>query len=129
MIYEKDINMSAVDAVQRFKECAKENGLTVVGEKNLKDTFKENGYFYPFNTYVLEVCHSEMAVNILNTTEQAVYFLPCKISIFETDEAVKIGFRKPSKLIATLEHGDESKHYAAEVEDTLMQIIDRMVTE
>jgi len=129
MIYEKIIDMNAKEAVEQFKIYAKENGLTILGEKNMKDVLKESGYFYTYNTYVLEVCNAEMAVNMLNSSEQSVYDLPCKVSVFETDEAVKIGFRKPSKIIAQLDNGDESKHYAAEVEDSLRNIIDLMVSE
>lgn len=129
MIYEKVINMNAKEAVLRFKDYAKENGLLLLGEKNLKEKFKEHGYFYSYNSYVLEVCNAEMAVNMLNTSEQSIYDLPCKVSIFETEDAVKIGFRKPSKLIAQLSRGDESKHYAAEVEDTLTFIINQMISE
>lgn len=129
MIYEKNIDMSASDAVERFKELAKENGLGVLWSQNLKEKFKEKGYFYAYNTYVLEVCNPEIAVNVLNATQEAAYFLPCKVSIFETEDAVKIGFAKPSKLISQLTNGDESKHYAADVEDTLTNIIEIMTSE
>ncbi len=129
MIYEKTINISAIDAVERFKEVAKDNGLGVLWTINLKDKFKEKGYFYTYNTYVIEVCNPEIAMKVLNTTEQAAYFLPCKVSIFETEDSVKIGFAKPSKLIGQLDHGEQSKHFAADIEDTLMNIIEIMTNE
>jgi uncharacterized protein (DUF302 family) len=129
MIYEKTIDLSAADAVERFKELAKENGLGVLWTQNLKEKFKEKGYFYPHDTYVLEVCNPEIAMNVLNTTEEAAYFLPCKVSVFETDEAVKIGYAKSSKIMSQLTNGEESKHYAAEVEDILQGIIETMASE
>jgi uncharacterized protein (DUF302 family) len=129
MIFEKNINMSASDAVQRFVELAKENGLGVLWQENLKSLFKEKGYFYPYNNYVINVCNPEIAVNVLNTNEQAAYFLPCKVSVFETEEAVKIGFAKPTKMITQIVNGNETKHYAAEIEDILIDIIEMMINE
>lgn len=129
MIYEKNIDLSASDAVERFKELAKENGLGVLWTQNLKDKFKEKGFFYAYNTYVMEVCNPEIAINVLNTTEEAAYFLPCKVSIFETEDTVKIGFAKSSKIMGQLTNGEQSKHYAADVEDTLTNIIEIMTTE
>ncbi len=129
MIFEKSIDMSAENAVLRFKELAKDNGLGVLWEQNLKEKFKEKGFFYSYNTYVLEVCNPEVALNVLNTTNQAAYFMPCKVSVFETEEDVKIGFAKPSKFIGELDNGDESKHYIADVEDVLMNIIETMASE
>lgn len=129
MIYERTIDMSAADAVERFKELASQQGLGVLWTVNLKDKFKDKGFFYPHNTYVLEVCNPEIALNVLSNTEQAAYFLPCKVSVFETEESVKIGYAKPSKLMTLLENGNDSKHYAAEVDDTIKSIIELMDSE
>lgn len=129
MIYEKTINLSANDAVEQFKELAKDSGLGVLWTQNLKATFKEKGYFYPYDTYVIEVCSPEIAMTILNTTEESVYFLPYKVSVFETDEAVKIGYAKSSKIMGQLTNGEKSKHYAGEIEDLLQGIIETMVSE
>jgi len=50
--------------------------------------------------------------------------LPCRISIWEENNEVKIGTLKPTRLLSVLSDDDDLKLVAGEVETTIKAIIE-----
>jgi uncharacterized protein (DUF302 family) len=74
--------------------------------------------------HVLEVCNPNEAARILNLNELVGYFLPCKITVYESEGKTKIGLPKPTALVNMLEN-KELKEIAEDIEQTLIQVLDQ----
>lgn len=60
----------------------------------------------------------------MNINELTGYFLPCKITVYESEGTTKIGLVKPSIFVGMLENS-ELKAIAEEIEKTLIGVLDK----
>lgn len=116
---EKNLEQACKDleaAVQR-------NKFGILHVHDLKATMNKKGVAFDNECRVFEVCNPQKAQAVLAQDMALNMVLPCRISIWQENGQVKIGTLKPSTLLAMLSESPALQHEAAEVEETLLKII------
>jgi uncharacterized protein (DUF302 family) len=117
---EKKIEQAAND----LKEAVTRNGFGVLHIHDLKATMKNKGIDFPNECRIFEVCNPQKAKAVLANDMSLNMALPCRISVWEENEQVKIGTLKPTSILSILSDSEELKLIAEEVEKTIKAIID-----
>lgn len=129
LIYQKKSPYDLKETITRFKAALPDAGFGVLWELNFKDKLMEKGFDLPKDFYVFEVCNPSKAEKVLNEMVEAGYFLPCKMAIYQKGQDVFIGLPKPVDLISLLTSDDLLKAFAEEVEEALIDVVERVVKE
>jgi Uncharacterized conserved protein len=116
---EKEFDMAVYD----LKESLLNHKFGVLWELNFKDKLKEKGLDFDKNFKILEVCNPSQAKLVLEKNIEVGYFLPCKMVVYEDNNAVYIGMLKPTGLIGMI-NNDELLSIATEVENELKSAIE-----
>lgn len=125
--YTVETNATVDEAIQKLERSLKEERFGVLWMFDIKEKLNEKGLEFQKNFKVLEVCNPTEAQRVLNENEKAVYFLPCKIVVYEANGKTKIGMPKPTKLISLL-NDDKMKQFAKDIEDRLISVIDQSIS-
>ncbi len=119
---DKTVEQSVTDV----RSALAEQGFGTLWELNVPSKLKEKGVDYQREAVILEVCNPVHAKNALEANLQVIYFLPCKIVVFEEAGMTSIGMMLPSVMMESLQ--DPSlKAFALEVEEALRTAIDKTV--
>ncbi|MDW7667918.1 MAG: DUF302 domain-containing protein [Bacillota bacterium] len=110
-------------AIEDLKESLSNNNFGVLWELNFKDTLKGKGLDFNERLNILEVCNPKQAKEVLEKNIEAVYFLPCKMVVYEDNNSVFIGMAKPTKLIGMMDDSELS-NIAIGIEKGLKASID-----
>tara|TARA_Y100000588_G_C13762188_1_gene714506 strand:+ start:261 stop:656 length:396 start_codon:yes stop_codon:yes gene_type:complete len=127
IFYEKQSNSSQELTINKLKEKLLDVGFGVLWEINFKNKFEEKGLDYSYDFWIFEVCNPKLAIDVLGYNQKAGYMLPCKMSVYESENGLFVGFTKPSVLIGLLDESDELKEVATKVEMILKGVIDSVV--
>lgn len=100
------------------------NKFGVLHIHDLKATMKKKGVDFPYECKIFEVCNPQKAKSVLTTDMSLNMALPCRISIWEDKDGVKIGTLEPTKLLSVLSDNEDLKLIADEVETTIKTIIE-----
>ena len=109
--------------VERIERAAVANQFGVLGVHDLKQKMGAKGVDFACECRVMEVCNPAKAKEVLEGNMSISTVLPCRISIYEEDDAVKVATLRPTMLL-NLFDSPELQSVAREVEDTLVRIID-----
>jgi len=112
------------EAIEALEQNLKEVKFGVLWKLDLRGKLKEKGVDFNQPYFILEVCNPQEAAKVLNINELTGYFLPCKITVYESEGTTKIGLAKPSILVGMLEN-DDLKAVAEEIEKTLIGVLDK----
>lgn len=111
--------------VAALEEHLKEQKFGILWNFDLAGKLKEKGVESYTNPYrILEVCNPVEAGKVLSMSEEAGNFLPCKITVYESEGVTKIGLLKPTSLVSLLDHAD-IQQLAVDIEQRLIGAIDR----
>ena len=125
--YSIKTDKSVPEAVKAVQKSLKEHGFGTLWEMNVPAKLQEKGVDYSQEAVILEVCNPKQAKRALEANLEAIYFLPCKVVVFDADGQTTIGMMLPSIMMEALQ--DSNLHaFAHEVEDALHQSIDLAVT-
>lgn len=102
-------------------------GFGLLHVHNLKATMNAKGVDFQPECRVFEVCNPHKANQVLSQDIHLNMVLPCRISVWEEDQQVKIGTLLPTKLLGMLSEAQELQAPAQEVEAILCDIIDQLV--
>ena len=94
------------------------NQFGVLHIHDLKATMKNKGIDFPHECRIFEVCNPQKAKAVLANDMSLNMALPCRISVWEENGAVKIGTINPTDLLSILSDSDQLKAVAEEVEIT-----------
>ena len=120
--FEEKSSRSYEETLEKLKQAITDNSFGVLYEVNLKDKIEAKGFEFSNNFTVLEVCNPKLAKEVLDQQIEAGYFLPCKVVVYEKENAVYAGVLKPTVLIDMI--GNDSLHGAAvEVEEILIKAV------
>jgi uncharacterized protein (DUF302 family) len=123
MIYVK-VTEGSIDAViARLEEVAAANQFGVLGILDLKQKMAAKGVDFAYACRVMEACNPVKAKEVLEGDMSISTVLPCRISIYEEDNAIKVATIRPTMLLKLFD-SPELQAVAREVEDTLVRIID-----
>lgn len=124
--YTVETELPLEEAAKKVESSLKEKGFGVLWSFNVKDKLQEKGLDFNQNYLILEVCNPKEAKAILEHNSKAIYFLPCKVVLFEDEGKTKIGTVKLTTLMGLVE--DESiMKLAEEIEKTMAECIDNSV--
>ena len=119
------ITQKSIDQVSKDLEAAVvRNKFGVLHIHDLKATMKNKGVDFPNECRIFEVCNPQKANSVLSVDMSLNMALPCRISIWEEDNKVKIGTLKATKLLSVLSDNEDLKLIAKEVETTINKIIE-----
>ena len=125
IIYERESKYSFEESIEKVKTLLKERSFGVLWQLNFKDKLAEHELTLDGNFMVLEVCNPKQAQKVLSRHIDVGYFLPCKMAIYEKDDAVYVGMPRPEKLIGMIGHEDLFE-VGAQVEAVLKEVIDEI---
>jgi uncharacterized protein (DUF302 family) len=125
--YAAKTDKSVPEAVKAVQKSLKEHGFGTLWELNVPAKLQEKGVDYEREAVILEVCNPNQAKRALEANLQVIYFLPCKVVVFDADGQTTIGMMLPSVIMEMLQDSN-LKAFAHEVEDALRQAIDLAVT-
>lgn len=112
------------ETISTLEQKLKEHKFGILWQLDLPAKLLEKGVNSYTNPYrILEVCNPNDAARALNHNELVGYFLPCKITVYESEGKTKIGLPKPTTLVSMLED-NELKAIAEEIESILIQVLD-----
>ena len=126
--YAVKTDKSVTEAVKAVQKSLKEHGFGTLWELNVPAKLQEKGVDYEREAVILEVCNPNQAKRALEANLQVIYFLPCKVVVFDADGQTTIGMMLPSVIMEMLQDSN-LKAFAHEVEDALRQSIDLAVTD
>lgn len=125
-LYTAKTDKKVPTAVKAVQKSLKANGFGTLWEMNIPATLQGKGVEYNREAVILEVCNPKQAKRALEGNLQAIFLLPCKVVVFDSDGQTTIGMMLPSAMVEMLH--DASLHaFAHEVEDALRQSIDLAV--
>ena len=120
--FEEKSSHSYQETLDNLKQAITDQSFGVLYEVNLKDKIEGKGFDFATNFTVLDVCNPKLAKEVLDEQIEVGYFLPCKVVVYEKEDAVYAGVLKPTVLIDMV--GNDALHEAAvKVEDILIKAV------
>ena len=126
-LYTAKTDKSVTQAVKAVQKSLKEHGFGTLWEMNIPAKLQEKGVDYDREAIILEVCNPKQAKRALEANIQAIFLLPCKVVVFDSDGQTTIGMMRPSTMVELLQDAS-LQAFAHEVEDALRQSIDLATT-
>jgi len=123
MIYLKETSGSVQEIVEKLRQAASQNQFGVLGVHNLKEKMAAKGVEFGPECQVLEVCNPKQAKRMLEGNMNLSTALPCRISVWQQGDKVKVATIKPT-ILPDIFKSPELKPIAREVEQTIIRIID-----
>ena len=123
MIHVRETQGPIDSVVARLEKATAENQFSVLGIHNLKEKMTAKGVDFACECRVMEVCNPRKAREVLEENMSISTALPCRISIYQDGENVKVATIRPTMLL-NLFDSPRLQAVAREVEDTLVRIID-----
>lgn len=96
-------NKSFEVTITDLKEALMQAKFGTLCQINMHEKFKDKGIVFDGKITILEICNPFEAFAAINIHPQAIYFLPCKFIVKETDGVGVIEMVKPSSLMNLLE--------------------------
>ncbi|SMP58789.1 DUF302 domain-containing protein [Anoxynatronum buryatiense] len=118
--------MPVAEAVETVKKSLQQNGFGTLWQLNVPEKLQEKGVNYQREAVILEVCNPEHARNALEANLQVIYFLPCKVVVFDDGEETSIGMVLPTVMMENLQDTALTA-FAREVEETLQKALDEAI--
>lgn len=124
MLYTRETGKSVEEACQGLYKAAEEVKFGVLGEHDLKEKMAAKGVEFGPQCRILEVCNPGQAKKVLDTNMAIANALPCRICVYEEGGKVKISTINPTFMLDLFDTPG-LQHVAREVEEALIQMIDR----
>ena len=123
MLYIREAKGSVEEVTRKLEEATKANKFGVIGIIYLKEKMKEKGVEFGPDCRIVEVCNPLQAKKALEANLAVSTALPCRISVYEEGDKVKVAMLKPTAMLA-LFNDPALSPVARSVEDTMTRIID-----
>ena len=123
MLYERTATGTVDEVAEKVQQAVAENEFGVLGIHDLKQKLNEKGVEFARECRVMEVCNPGKAKAVLESDMSISNALPCRISIYQDGDTVKVSTLRPTQLMALFDQPD-LKPVAEDVERTLIRIID-----
>jgi uncharacterized protein (DUF302 family) len=113
---------SLADVCAAMEPTVMSHKFGVLGMHNLKETMAKKGIAFERDCYIFEVCNPVQAKKVLEAKMEISAALPCRISVYQEGEKVKIATIKPTEMLAGYDV-PELRLVAQEVEQTITDIM------
>lgn len=94
----------------------------VLGVHNLKEAMARKGVAFEKDCFVFEICNPAQAKKVLESKMEISTALPCRVSVYQEGDKVKIATIKPTEMLAAF-NAPELAPVAQEVEQTITAIM------
>ncbi|WP_394237348.1 DUF302 domain-containing protein [Niallia oryzisoli] len=118
-------NKTIDEAISSIEQNLKENKFGILWQLDLTATLQKKGvnsYTSPYR--ILEVCNPVEAARVLGHNPLVGYFLPCKITVYESEGETIIGLPKPTAMIGLL-NDPQLKAIAENIEEILINVLEK----
>ena len=123
--YTVETNKSIDEAISSLEQNLKEEKFGVLWQLDLSAKLHEKGVESYNNPYrILEVCNPVEAAKVLGISELVGYFLPCKITVYESNGITRIGLPKPTMMVGMIDD-PQLKEIAENIESTLINVLNK----
>ncbi len=122
MLFEVESTKTIDQVCRDLEKAAMDHKFGVMTVHNLKETMKKKGVEFEKECRIFEVCNPHQAKKVLEKNMEISTALPCRISVFNEGNKVKLATLKPTALILQF-NAPELEPVAKEVEETLIQIM------
>jgi len=120
-----ETNKTFTQASDDLDAAVKDHQFGVLHIHDIAKTLCSKGIDFAEKCRVFEVCNPIQASKILALDMSLNMALPCRISVYTEDGTTKIGFIKPSKILAGLSDDPTLKTIGNEVEATMIQMVEQ----
>jgi uncharacterized protein (DUF302 family) len=123
MLYTVDSGKSLASLKDDLPKACAARKFGVLSILDLKEKMKEKGVEYAGECLIFEVCNPQKAKQVLESAPEISTVLPCRISVFRTKEGkTRLATLRPTMLM-TMFPSEGLQPVAAEVEATILQIM------
>jgi uncharacterized protein (DUF302 family) len=122
MLIVVESNKSLAEVCDAIAPTAQKHKFGVLGTHNLKETMAKKGVAFDRECYIFEVCNPVQAKRVLESRMEVSTALPCRISVYQEGDRVKLATIKPTEMIAAFQ-APELEAVALEVEQTIAAIM------
>jgi uncharacterized protein (DUF302 family) len=123
MLYVRETNKSIDEVCTKIQEAAAQNKFGVLAVIDLKEKMAAKGVQFGPQCRIIEVCNPVQAKKVLESNMTISSALPCRISVYEEADKVKIVTLRPTLLLGIFGNPDLAP-VAQDVEDAMFRIID-----
>lgn len=123
MLYVKETNKSIDEVCSKIQEAAAQNKFGVLTVIDLKEKMAAKGVQFGPECRIIELCNPVQAKKVLESNMTISSALPCRISVYQEADKVKVITLRPTVLL-NLFGNPELKPVAREVENAILLIID-----
>ena len=123
MLYVRETDKSIDEVCAKIQEAAAQNKFGVIAVIDLKEKMAAKGVQFEPQCRIIEVCNPMQAKKVLESNMTISSALPCRISVYEEADKVKIVTLRPTLLLGIFGNPDLAP-VAQDVEDTMFRIID-----
>ena len=123
MLYEREARGTVADVVAKLEAAAADNQFGVMGTHDQKKRMAAKGVTLGPECCVEEVCNPVQAKAALEANMSISNAMPCRISVYQQGDKVKISTIRPTVLL-TMFGNPELAAVAKDVEETMIRIID-----
>ena len=124
MYYVVESGKSFEQAAADLDAAVKRNGFGVLHVHDLGNTLRGKGLEFAEQCRVFEVCNPQQAARVLATDMRLNMALPCRISVYTENGAIRIGMIQPAAMLAALSPDPALAQVAQAVEAKTRQMID-----
>lgn len=123
MLYIQDSKFSIDDTCKKIRDATAQNKFGVLAVIDLKEKMAAKGVQFGPECRIIEICSPMQAKKVLDANMSISSALPCRISVYEEADKVKVVTLKPTAVLG-LFGNPELESVAKEVENTVIRIID-----
>lgn len=116
---ETDLPFESV--TQKLQDMAAENSFRVLAVHDVQSTLAEKG-FKRGPLKIIEVCNAKFAHEALHKDIDVSLFMPCRISVYESDSRTVVSLARPAVISQMLPESD-LEALASKVEQQLTDIM------
>jgi uncharacterized protein (DUF302 family) len=123
MLYVKESNQTVERTLEKLQKAAAANQLGILMVHDLKEKMTAKGVDFKPQCRIVELCNPKQAKKVLEDNMSISTALPCRISLYEQADKVKVATIKPTALLGLFGiSGLES--VAKEIEDAIIRVVD-----
>jgi len=110
-------------AIKSIAEDLKEIGFGVLETLDFKKILSDKGLEFSNNYRLMEVCHPNLAKQVLESNPDLGLLLPCTIAVYQKDDENYISLARPTSLLAMASE-QNLQFTGEEIENNLIRIIE-----
>ena len=111
------------DVITTVTENLKEIGFGVLETLDFKKILSDKGLEFLNDYKLMEVCHPNLANQVLEANPDLGLLLPCTIAVYQKDDENFISLARPTSLLA-MASDNSLKFSGEEIESNLIRIIE-----